>query len=108
MTEADLLRHLTIDPATLGPAPPWTPCGCAGIERLEGRYPCVRCGRPATVAGIVDAPGHGRRWVDRCTPCLIATTPHGGPAAPLADTLAVLREAAREAGVVLTIVTDGT
>lgn len=40
-------------------------------------------------------------------PCLLATTPRGGPRAPLADTLAVLREAAREAGVVLIFVTDG-
>ncbi|MCX5317783.1 hypothetical protein [Streptomyces sp. NBC_00154] len=39
-------------------------------------------------------------------PCLIATTPRGGPRAPLADTLAVLRQAAHEAGVDLTIVAD--
>ncbi|WP_328919841.1 hypothetical protein OH781_36780 [Streptomyces sp. NBC_01550] len=39
-------------------------------------------------------------------PCLIATTPRGGPHAPLADTLAVLREAAHKAGVDLTIVAD--
>ncbi|MEV8206152.1 hypothetical protein AB0P40_12465 [Streptomyces sp. NPDC079189] len=32
--------------------------------------------------------------------------PRGGRRAPLADTLAVLREAAREAGVALTIVAD--
>ncbi|WP_433916940.1 hypothetical protein [Streptomyces sp. NBC_01744] len=37
-------------------------------------------------------------------PCLLATTPRGGPRAPLADTLAVLRQAAHEAGVDLTIV----
>ncbi|MFD5064583.1 hypothetical protein [Streptomyces sp. NPDC058394] len=37
-------------------------------------------------------------------PCLIATTPRGGLRAP--DTLAVLREAAREAGVDMTIVAD--
>lgn len=35
-------------------------------------------------------------------PCFRATTPRGGPRAPLADTLAVLREA----GVALTIVAD--
>ncbi|WP_326624656.1 MULTISPECIES: hypothetical protein [unclassified Streptomyces] len=39
-------------------------------------------------------------------PCLIATTPRGGLRAPIADTLAVLREAAREAGVDMTIVAD--
>ncbi|WP_392750277.1 hypothetical protein [Streptomyces sp. LN590] len=37
--------------------------------------------------------------------CLIAT-PRGGSRAPLADTLAVLRQAAHEAGVDLTIVAD--
>ncbi|MGC5004811.1 hypothetical protein [Streptomyces sp. DT203] len=41
-------------------------------------------------------------------PCLLATTPRGRPRTPLADTLAVLREAAGEAGVALTIVTDGS
>ncbi|MFE7793560.1 hypothetical protein [Streptomyces sp. NPDC057460] len=39
-------------------------------------------------------------------PCLIATTPRGGFRAPIADSLAVLREATREAGVDLTIVAD--
>ncbi|MFE9949266.1 hypothetical protein ACFYRJ_17245 [Streptomyces sp. NPDC005531] len=39
-------------------------------------------------------------------PCLLATTPRGGPRAPLADTVAVLQEAAREAGAALTIRTD--
>ncbi|MFE5112018.1 hypothetical protein [Streptomyces sp. NPDC056663] len=51
-------------------------------------------------------PGSGRRWLDRCMPCLTATAPRGGPRAALADTLAVLREVAREAGGDLTIVTD--
>lgn len=40
-------------------------------------------------------------------PCLVATTPRGGLTGPLADTLDVLRDAAREAGVTLTIITDG-
>lgn len=105
--DADFLQSLGIDLARLDPAPTWTACGSAGIERLDARHPCVRCGQPSTVASVVDAPGFGRRWVDRCMPCLIATTPRGGSAAPLADTLAVLRGAAREAGVALTIVTDG-
>ncbi|MET8331744.1 hypothetical protein [Streptomyces sp. NPDC005181] len=84
MTDADLLRSLGVDPSQLDPAPPWAPRQSAGV----------------------DTPGHGRRWLDRCMPCLIATTPRGGPRAPLTDTLAVLREAAREAGVHLTIVAD--
>ncbi|WP_030917219.1 hypothetical protein [Streptomyces sp. NRRL B-24720] len=105
MDDADLLRSLGVDPSTLDPAPaaPWR---IAGAERLDGRHPCVRCGKPATLVGIVDLPGYGRRWLDRCMPCLLATTPRGKPQAPLADTLAVLREAAREAGVELTIVAD--
>ncbi|MDF6042105.1 hypothetical protein LRD69_07985 [Streptomyces sp. JH14] len=105
MTDADLLRTLGVDPLKLDPAPP-SPWRSAGAERLAGRHPCVRCGKPSTVAGVVDTLEHGRRWLDRCTPCLIATTPRGGPRAPLADTVAVPREAAREAGVSLTIVTD--
>ncbi|WP_406338297.1 hypothetical protein OG987_13435 [Streptomyces sp. NBC_01620] len=104
MNATDLLRSLGIDPAQLDPAPPWAPR--AGAERLDGNHPCVRCGEPARATGIVESLGHGRRWLDRCMPCLIATTPRGdGPRAPLADTLTVLREAAREAGVDLTIVT---
>lgn len=104
MTDADLLRSLGIDPSQLDPAPPWTPR--AGAERLNGSRPCARCGQPATATGVVDAPGYGRRWLDRCTPCLIATTPRGGPRGPLAETVAVLQEAAREAGVALTMRTD--
>ncbi|MGY4905875.1 hypothetical protein [Streptomyces sp. 900116325] len=41
-------------------------------------------------------------------PCLLAITSRGGPRAPLADTLTVLREAAREAGIALTLVADGS
>lgn len=107
MEDADLRRSLGMDPGVLDSAPPWTPCGSASIERLCARYPCVRCGQPSTVAGVVDSPGLGRRWVDRCMPCLVATTPRGGPTGPLADTLDVVRDAAREAGATLTIVTDG-
>ncbi|MEU8833493.1 hypothetical protein [Streptomyces sp900116325] len=104
MTDADLLRSLGVDPPQLDPAPPWTPR--AGAERLDGSHPCALCGKPARATVGVDTPGHGRRWLDRCMPCLIATTPRGGPRTPLADTLAVLREAAREAGAAVTIKTD--
>ncbi|MFF3359533.1 hypothetical protein ACFYWN_44830 [Streptomyces sp. NPDC002917] len=106
MDDADLLRSLDIDPAQLDPAPPRAPRQSAGLERLDGAHPCVRCGKPARATGVVDVPGHGRRWLDRCMLCLIATTPRGGPRAPLADTVAVLREAAREAGAALSIVAD--
>lgn len=66
------------------------------------------CGQPSTVVGAVEAPGLGHRWVDQCTPCLVATTPRGRPGAPIKDTLAVLREAAREAEITvpLRIVAD--
>lgn len=105
MTDAELLRSLNVDPSQLDPAPPWTPH--AGAERIDGTHPCARCGKPATATGVVVAPGYGRRWLDRCMPCLVATTPRGdGPRAPLTETLTVLREAAAEAGVALTIRTD--
>ncbi|WP_330245253.1 hypothetical protein OHA33_18865 [Streptomyces sp. NBC_00562] len=105
MTGADLLRSLGVDPSQLDPAPPWAPR--AGAERLDGSHPCALCGKPARATAGVDTPGHGRRWLDRCMPCLIATAPRGGgPRAPLTDTLTVLREAAREAGVDLAIVAD--
>ncbi|MFE7794513.1 hypothetical protein [Streptomyces sp. NPDC057460] len=106
MTDADLLRSFGVDPSQLDPAPPWVPRQSAGAERLDGSHPCVRCGEPARATVGVAAPGHGRRWLDRCMPCLIATTPSGGPRAPLADMLAVLRQAAHEAGVDLTVVAD--
>jgi hypothetical protein len=106
MNDADLLRSLDIDPSQLDPAPPWAPRQSAGTERLDGKHPCVPCGQPARATGAVDVPGYGRRWLDRCMPCLVATTSRGGPRAPLVETVNVLREAGREAGVLLTIVTD--
>ncbi|MGW3736630.1 hypothetical protein [Streptomyces sp. NPDC005148] len=108
MSDADLLRSLGVDPSRLDVAPPWAPRQSAAVERLDGSHPCALRGEPARATGAVDVPGHGRRWLDRCMPCLLATTPRGRSRAPLADTLAVLREAAREAGVALTIVTDGS
>nr|WTB35097.1 hypothetical protein OG781_41640 [Streptomyces sp. NBC_00830] len=106
MNDADLLRSLGVDPSQLDPAPPWALRQSAATERLDGSHPCALCGKPARATVGVDTPGHGRRWLDRCMPCLIATTTSGGPRAPLVDTLAVLREVAREAGVDLTIVAD--
>ncbi|MGW6902309.1 hypothetical protein ACWGF2_37860 [Streptomyces sp. NPDC054919] len=106
MTDADLPRSLGIDPSQLDPAPPWAPRQSAGAERLDGSHSCVRCGDPARATGVVTVPGYSRRWLDRCMSCLIVTTPRGGSRAPLADTLAVLRQAGHEAGVDLTIVAD--
>ncbi|MGW2113233.1 hypothetical protein [Streptomyces sp. NPDC001948] len=85
MSDSDLLRAFQVDPATLDPAPPWTPRWDAGIERLAGRHPCLGCGQSATAAGAVEVPGYGRRWVDRCMPCLVATTPRGPQAPPISD-----------------------
>ncbi|WP_371605040.1 hypothetical protein OG345_42235 (plasmid) [Streptomyces sp. NBC_01220] len=108
MLTADLLISLGIDLAALDPAPQWTPRDVPGLERLKVRHPCVCCGQPSTVVGAVEAPGFGRRWVDRCTRCLVAMTPRGRSAAPLEDTLDVLRKAVREAELTipLKIVTD--
>lgn len=108
MLTADLLISLGVDLAVLDPAPPWTPRDVSGVERLKARHPCVCCGQPSTVVGAVEAPDLGRRWVDRCTRCLVAMTPRGRSAAPLEDMLTALREAVREAGITipLKIVTD--
>ncbi|WP_371798430.1 hypothetical protein OG963_04100 [Streptomyces sp. NBC_01707] len=106
MSDAALLQSLGVDPFQLDPAPPGAPRQSAGAERLDGNHPCVGCGQPARATGVVTVPGSGRRWLDRCMPCLIATTPRGGPRAPLTDTLAVLQKAARKAGAAVTIRTD--
>ncbi|MFE5111438.1 hypothetical protein [Streptomyces sp. NPDC056663] len=106
MTDADLLRSLGVGPSQLDPAPPWAPRQSAGAKRLDGNHPCVGCGQPARATGVVTVPGSGRRWLDRCMPCLIVTTPRGGPRALLTDTLAALPEAARQAHFTVTITID--
>ncbi|WP_326734027.1 hypothetical protein [Streptomyces sp. NBC_01022] len=106
MTDCELLLFLGIDPATLDPVPQLASRCDFPAERLAARHPCVRCGQPSSAAGIVSTPRHGRRWLDRCMPCLVATTPRGGPSVSLADILTTLRDAAAEAGVTLRIVTD--
>ncbi|WP_333732568.1 hypothetical protein [Streptomyces sp. IBSBF 3010] len=104
MTSANLLHTLGIAPSSLDPAPPWTPCGSAYIERLTERHPCIRCGATATVAGVIEDASFGRRWVDRCTACLAATTTRSpGPRPPVADVLAVVRAAASEIGMTVTV-----
>ncbi|WNI31502.1 hypothetical protein [Streptomyces sp. ITFR-6] len=106
MEDADQLRSLGVDLSALDPAPPQTPRWDAGTERLKARHPCLLCGQPSSAVGIAHTPGHGRRWVGTCMPCLVATTPSGRTGVSLTDTLAVLREAAREVGAVLKIITD--
>ncbi|TXS44940.1 hypothetical protein [Streptomyces sp. OR43] len=107
MIDADLLRSLGIDPTMLAPAAPASPRQEAAFARLRERVPCLLCGQPSSAVDVAEAPGHGRRWVDRCMPCMVATTPRGGPRGSLEDVLSVLRDAAHEAGVTaIRIVTD--
>ncbi|MEK0101253.1 hypothetical protein WDA79_22595 [Streptomyces sp. A475] len=61
--------------------------------------PCVACGQPATATRIVDIPDAGPRWIDTCTPHMIASTKAAGTSAPESETLATLRAAVRQAGV---------
>ncbi|MET7538249.1 hypothetical protein [Streptomyces sp. NPDC005507] len=62
--------------------------------------------RPARSTRIIDTPDHGRRWLDLCRDCMLATADHGRRAVPLADTLAVLRAAAEEASVPVRVFVD--
>lgn len=102
MDTSDLLRILAVDPASLDPAPPWTPQ--AGLDRL-GTQLCVACGAPAVATRTAHIPGHGRRWIERCRQHYLATAHYGRPTAPV-DVLADLADAAHEAGVELTVITD--
>ncbi|MFG2564696.1 hypothetical protein ACGFR6_04565 [Streptomyces sp. NPDC048567] len=109
MTSANVLRILGVAPCALDPAPPWTPCGTAHVARLAERHPCIRCGATATVAGVVEDSDFGRRWLDRCTACLVATTPRGpGPRPPVENLLApAVRAAPGEIGEAVTVVHGG-
>ncbi|MFG2660113.1 hypothetical protein [Streptomyces sp. NPDC048425] len=64
------------------------------------------CGDPARSTRIITTSDHGRRWLDLCRDCMLATKERGRPAVPLADTLAVLRAAAEEAGVTVRVLVD--
>ncbi|MFJ7963106.1 hypothetical protein [Streptomyces sp. NPDC096324] len=105
MDSPDLLELLGIDPADLEPAPP--NASYRSSSHLTEQHACLRCGRPATLAGVIDVPTLGSRWIDRCGPCFVATSSRpSGTAAPLEDTLAVLRDAALEAGVRLHVMIE--
>ncbi|MFH8738239.1 MULTISPECIES: hypothetical protein [unclassified Streptomyces] len=67
--------------------------------------PCVACGRPATATRIVDVPGAGSRWIDTCTPHMIATTKTDATRAPESQPLASLRDAVRQAGIQAALLT---
>ena len=109
MNVAGTLRAMGIDPARLDPAPP-DPARMPGAGERIGRNPkpCVACGRPSCATGILDIPTFGFRWLDRCRDCFLSRVnvePSRVPAT-MEGILADLREAAREAGVPLAMVTD--
>ncbi|MFD6490706.1 hypothetical protein [Streptomyces sp. NPDC060188] len=107
MHSSDLLHLLGVTVDDLEHAPPEAPIGSSGKRRLAEGHRCLRCGRPATVAGVLDIPGRGRLWVDRCTPCMVATTSRSDrQPAPLEDVLAILRDAALEARVPLRVILE--
>ncbi|WP_432182063.1 hypothetical protein [Streptomyces sp. NBC_00063] len=109
MDVTDLLRLLALDPADLKPAPQRSASQEDSAARLgptPGPVPCVACGDPARSTRIIDTPDHGRRWLDLCRDCLLATADRRRPTVPLAATLAVLRDAAEEAGVTVRILVD--
>lgn len=106
--DADLLRTLGIDPATLDPAPPWAPYRGTSTARLDGGHRCACCGQPARATRVVDVPGCGPRWLDTCRTHFLAVTrllPSRMPST-VEGIVADLRAAAREAGASLTVVTD--
>lgn len=100
MDVTEMLQVLGLDPAQLPPAPSSTATAEEAFARI-GRtpQPCVSCGRPATATSVADVPGFGPRWIDKCTPHMIAVTKTGSAAAPESETLASLRSAVRQVGV---------
>jgi hypothetical protein len=103
----DLLLLLHLDPADLKPAPARAANAQDARQRLgPDPVPCVACGTPARSTRIIATREHGRRWLDLCRDCMLATADRGQPTVPLTETLAVLRDAAREAGVALTVLVD--
>ncbi|MER5653414.1 hypothetical protein ABT076_10405 [Streptomyces sp. NPDC002131] len=103
MNDADLLRSLGVDPAALDPAP-------ATLRTVDARQrfgqPCSTCGAKAISTGTVDLP-QSSFWLDSCRDHMLEAFrlragrwPAGG------DVCTVLREAAAEAGVALTVITD--
>lgn len=104
MDLAEACRHLGIDPARLEPAP-----AQPTLADYRARYgvdpqPCSACGQPARSSSILDDPQHGRRWVDRCRTCSLATPP--ALRVPLSEALADLKAIARDTGARLTVITD--
>lgn len=108
MDATEILRILAVDPSRLDPSPQWSPW--AGSDRigLDGTppKPCVACGAPAVATRVLDTPGHGRRWIDRCHVHFLATAQRS-TGESLDNILAALADAARVAGIEkLDIITD--
>ncbi|MFB6678362.1 hypothetical protein ACFCWG_39310 [Streptomyces sp. NPDC056390] len=102
----DVLRILKVDPLQLPQAQGPTASGAEAFARV-GRTPkpCVACGRPATATRIADIPSVGPRWIDTCTPHMIATTKTAPTGAPDVEPLATLRTAVRQAGIEAALLT---
>jgi hypothetical protein len=100
MDVTEMLQVLGVDPAQLPPAPS-SPARAEEAFARIGRapQPCVSCGRPATATSVADIPGFGPRWIDKCTPHMMAVTKKDSAAAPESEALAALRDAVRQAGV---------
>lgn len=103
MDDADLLRSLAVDPVALHPAP--AQLRTADARQRFGR-PCSTCGAEAISTGTVDLP-QGSFWLDSCRDHMLeAFRLRAGRYPAAGDVLTVLREAAAEAGVALTVITD--
>ncbi|WP_329576702.1 MULTISPECIES: hypothetical protein [unclassified Streptomyces] len=107
MNVTDLLRSLALDLADLKPAPLRPANAQDAAERLgPDPLPCAACGTPARSTRIIDTADHGRRWLDLCRDCMLATADLRRPTVPLAATLAALRDAVEEAGVTVRVLVD--
>ncbi|MCX4648136.1 MULTISPECIES: hypothetical protein [unclassified Streptomyces] len=105
MDASSTLRILNVDPRQLPPAPATT-SGAEAFARISHTpQPCVACGRPATTTRIVEVPQTGSRWIDTCTPHMIATTKTAATRAPESQVLASLRDAVRHAGIEAALLT---
>ncbi|MGV9351578.1 hypothetical protein ACWDSD_44185 [Streptomyces spiralis] len=96
----DVLHRLGVDPADLAPAPARHVHREAAARIGRTPNPCAGCGEPARTTGIIDVPGYGRRWLDRCRACFLATIDLEPSRVPgtVDEIVADLRAAAAEAG----------